>query len=770
VTDPVCVDCGRSEVTFRGRDPDTGGRLCSNCAAYRRKGTCGHCGWHRRIAGIDSDGVAWCPTCQTAARRARQDVQARDRIIAAVAAADGTASRPVIEAVLDDVAGHARTLRRIDRQLSEHPDVFPAGPTHAHHSVGRLVEALIDAGVALTISYLECEDCGRDMPTRRRKGRMLCGTCANKSRINECGRCGNAGLVVARDPDGGAVCAQCLSLERQAAKRAEMIDEIVDAVGALDGINRAAIAAAIETTATTHQQRKWLLTNLRREPSIEVGCRRRHNTIRLSDELRSRGAAIPIADRPKPRPGTRHRCPACGRPTRQANTTNCRACIAENIAARTSNCTSCGRLTRDAIDGLCGHCHRWAQRRCATCDATCDLVTIDDSTRCHRRLLAADPGALAGENPAGWVVEICDALRSAKSVASTRQWLATSPGGRLLAPLVSGDVALTHDELDQRGGRSIERLRGLLIATGALQADQRRVEHIAEALASIADTITHPADRRVVQSWLRWRALPRLRRRAEQGKPIVHSAGNLRQQTRTISRFINGLNDRGRTLGTCTQTDIDGWFATPGATPPQLTPFLNWATNKRHLQAGLDIPSAGGSREPTTPVDHQQRWDIARRLVNDDTIIPDDRVAGTLLVLYAQPLTRIAGLSVDQLTEGLDGEITISFDRHQIDLTEPFASLARQLPISRRQGAADQLETRWLFPSTRPDRPVHPTTIADRLRRLGIDPRASRAAAVTQLAAEIPPALLAESIGIGARQASKWVGLAGGNWTTYARS
>ena len=71
------------------------------------------------------------------------------------------------------------------------------------------------------------------------------------------------------------------------------------------------------------------------------------------------------------------------------------------------------------------------------------------------------------------------------------------------------------------------------------------------------------------------------------------------------------------------------------------------------------------------------------------------------------------------------------------------------------------------FPSTRPDRPVHPTTIANRLRRIGIEPRAARAAAVNQLASEIPPALLAESIGITPRQASQRVGLAGGNWTAY---
>ena len=365
-----------------------------------------------------------------------------------------------------------------------------------------------------------------------------------------------------------------------------------------------AVVDSITATATTNRQLVSLLANLRREPGLDIACRRRpeHHRAQRSS-YGPDGAAIPAADRPKPRPGAQHRCPACRRPTRQANTTNCRACVAENNAARTSICSNCGRAVRDATDGLCGHCHRWAQHRCATCDATTDLVTGDDGAlRCHRCRLADDLRPLAGDNPADWVVEICDALRQAKSVASTRQWLASSSGGRLLARLVTGEVEFTHDELDRRSDRSVERLRGLLIATGALAADERRIEHIAESVTAIADTITDDADRRVVQSWLRWQALPRIRRRAETGKPILHSAQNLRRKPAPSPGSSDGLNDQDRTLADCRQIDIDHWFTAPGATPALITPFLNWAAAKGHLRAGLDIPTPSRSREPTTPL------------------------------------------------------------------------------------------------------------------------------------------------------------------------
>lgn len=664
------------------------------------------------------------------------------------------------------IAAHVRTLRRIDRHLAEHPAVFADGPTHAHHSVGRFVEALIDAGVDLAVSYVDCEDCGRNLLTMRNAGRMTCASCANKARATECGRCGDVALVATRDDNGGAVCPRCLDAERQLEIRQALTSQIVEAVDDL-GIDDAEVIAAVDATASTNGQRARVLAALEHEPALQESCRRRPSTIRFTDELRSRGADIPAADRPKPRPGTVHRCPNCDRRTNQANTTNCRACVAEAIAARTSDCTRCGRRVQDVTDGLCGLCHYRASRVCNSCDARFDLVEVRGIRRCHRCLLAAELDTLAGTRPAGWVTDICDALRSAKCAAETRRWLAQTSGGRLLGRLAAGDVETSHAELDRRSDRSIERLRGLLIVTGGLAPDNQGLARLENAVTALTAGIDNASDRRVVQSYLRWQALPTIRRRSERGASIIHSGGNLRQRTSVICRFVTTLNVEGRTLQDCRQVDIDNWFGAPGALPAVATSFMTWARKHHHFPAGLEIPASKKAKQPTTPIDHQLRWAHARRLVNDDTLNADDRVAGALVVLYAQPLTRIAALTVDDVVVNDSGEVSIEFRTHQIDLTEPFAALARQLPIRRKAGAADLLHTRWLFPATRPDQAVNPTTIASRLGRIGIDPRPTRLAAISQLASEIPPALLAESIGIGARQASKWVGVSGGNWTNY---
>ncbi|MGE0308504.1 MAG: hypothetical protein AB7Q27_22420 [Acidimicrobiia bacterium] len=328
---------------------------------------------------------------------------------------------------------------------------------------------------------------------------------------------------------------------------------------------------------------------------------------------------------------------------------------------------------------------------------------------------------------------------------------------------------MNHDTFDEHHSRSVDRLRGLLIVAGALEPDERRLARAEDATIELASHIRNDADRRVVVSWLRWHALARIRRRAERGASILHSGQNLRRTVVHITAFTSLLEGNGHCLSDCRQSDIDHWFAQPGATPRTISSFLRWAQRRRHLPAVLEVPSRNPNRTPAAPTDHARRWEHARRLINDDAIKPDDRVAGALVVLYAQPLTRIVTLTTDQLTI-TDTGASINFGTHQIELPEPFATLARQLPHRRHGGVADLLPTRWLFPAGhRPDRHLTVTGLGDRLRRLGIQPRNQRAAAVAQLAREVPPALLADAIGVTARSAAKAVGDNGGNWATYAR-
>ena len=102
-------------------------------------------------------------------------------------------------------------------------------------------------------------------------------------------------------------------------------------------------------------------------------------------------------------------------------------------------------------------------------------------------------------------------------------------------------------------------------------------------------------------------------------------------------------------------------------------------------------------------------------------------------------------------------------------MPEPLGNLVRRLPHRRQRGAsATLLEDPWLFPGRQAGQPQHPEHLRRRLKALAINCRAQRSAALMQLAAEVPAAILADTLGITPRTAVRWAAEAGGNWTTYA--
>jgi hypothetical protein len=76
--------------------------------------------------------------------------------------------------------------------------------------------------------------------------------------------------------------------------------------------------------------------------------------------------------------------------------------------------------------------------------------------------------------------------------------------------------------------------------------------------------------------------------------------------------------------------------------------------------------------------------------------------------------------------------------------------------------------SKWLFPGLLPGRPITPARLADRLRALGIPARAGRRAALIDLAARLPAAVLADLLGLHPTTAVSWMHQAGADWNRYA--
>jgi hypothetical protein len=83
-------------------------------------------------------------------------------------------------------------------------------------------------------------------------------------------------------------------------------------------------------------------------------------------------------------------------------------------------------------------------------------------------------------------------------------------------------------------------------------------------------------------------------------------------------------------------------------------------------------------------------------------------------------------------------------------------------------GVGSPAGTRWLFPGGMPGHPITASRLAERLRALGIPSQAGRRAALIDLAAQIPAAVLADLLGLHPTTATHWISQAGGDWSRYA--
>lgn len=473
------------------------------------------------------------------------------------------------------------------------------------------------------------------------------------------------------------------------------------------------------------------------------------------------------------------RCGAIGRVVIRAgrsgsDSTLCARCY-RHPARR---CGGCGRTRRVALRAseshpdLCPTCYQAAASECGRCGSEdlCRRTAADGSPTCFRcQLHDRLEELLAGPDPAvaEALASVRDAVLAVDNPRTGLGWLARSRGADLLGRIARVELPLTHATLDsQPAGMSIEHLRRLLVAAGALPERNEHLARLEHFTATLLDSVSNVEDRRVLRSFATWHVLHRLRTNTT-GRPITPAACyRCRAELTAAAHFLATLRRQGCDLATCRQSDVDQATSTPAARN-RLMPFLRAATRQR-LLPGLRIPKPP-PHQPRYFTDEEDRWALARRLLGDETISASDRVAGLLVLLYAQPAARIVRLTVDHITSRA-AIPQLRLGRSTITLIEPLADLACRLPERHPGGMAAHLadDSPWLFPGRQPDRALHPTSLRNRLAALGIDPRADRNSALLQLAAELPIPVVADLLGLHIVTAAKWAEHASAGHAAYA--
>lgn len=441
---------------------------------------------------------------------------------------------------------------------------------------------------------------------------------------------------------------------------------------------------------------------------------------------------------------TRGVCPGCGHNG-----------VLPGLAAdgdREPICLSCAGIPGDFTCRRCAAEGDFYRRgTCARCALREDLtVSMIDG--------AHDPQAMAA---------IVDALCRVERPASILTWKRSPKVKALLAGLACGEIKLTHQDLDKAGtDTATNHLRSLLEHAGILAARDEPLARFERWLVEKLESVTEPVVHGAVQQFARWHHLRRLRKASVPGQSSAAGARYAKQEITEAIKFLTWLHStHHRTLASCRQQDVDEWLASGPTTRLKIRNLLAWAKKTR---VNKSVQITHQQPPPSRALTQQQRLAWLRELVDGDSESLAHRVAGILLLLFGQPLTKIAALPTSAITI-TENDMRISLGQEPIPVPQPFADMLGNHMASRPNlgATAGVAATPWLFPSSRPGRHLGPNFIMTRLRNLGINLLAARNTALQSLVVEAPPPLVAELLGYSYNTTQRHAEIAAQPWARY---
>jgi len=431
---------------------------------------------------------------------------------------------------------------------------------------------------------------------------------------------------------------------------------------------------------------------------------------------------------------TRGPCPGCG----QERTLMGRL---DGAAA----CRECAGITREFS---CRHCDYQGEdcrgRRCARCLLTARLAV----------LLAGPDGT-----PSAALQPLASRLRDGPDPARALKWVTKPHVGVLLADLASGRTELSHQGLAALPARrAATYMRDLLADCGVLPpADRLLMDYqgwLGRQLAAL-DGTTH---QRLLREFGTWQQLPRLRAAAARGPLRPTARTYAENEFRAAAVFLTWLAARGRQPAATAQADIDTFYLTHKVHQRQaVRGFLTWATRTGRMPR-LAIPVIRYAQGDV--ITQQRRLGLLRHLATGQAPLAS-RAAGCLMLLYAQPLSRVIRLTAGDLERDSDSQVFLRLGDPPAPVPEPFAAMLTRL-------AAGQPPGGWLFPGHNPGQPIAYQTMHGHLRDLGLPVRAGRIAAIRQLVLQAPAPVIAEALGFHQTTTTRQVSAAGGTWNRYA--
>ncbi|MEU0373676.1 hypothetical protein ABZ070_26120 [Streptomyces sp. NPDC006283] len=163
-----------------------------------------------------------------------------------------------------------------------------------------------------------------------------------------------------------------------------------------------------------------------------------------------------------------------------------------------------------------------------------------------------------------------------------------------------------------------------------------------------------------------------------------------------------------------------------------------------------------------------ERLDALGRLLTDQDTPKNLRVAGVIVLLYAQPLTRIVRLTVDDVVHAGEA-VLLRLGEPASPIPEPAASLLLNYITDRdHMNTATNPASPWLFPGGRAGQPFRPDHLSALLNEIGVPVAAARGAAIRQQLLEMPAPVVADALGYHDKTTTRLLRETGGTWSRYA--
>ncbi|WP_131808180.1 hypothetical protein [Mycolicibacterium phlei] len=364
------------------------------------------------------------------------------------------------------------------------------------------------------------------------------------------------------------------------------------------------------------------------------------------------------------------------------------------------------------------------------------------------------------------ILPVLDALLAADPVGIL-DWLNRRPPRELLRAIAAAPTPVTHDYLDGlQHHKGLPHVRAGLVANGVLPPRDERMIALQNTISAQIDRLESNDSARVVRSFATWHHLRRLRTQLGDEHLGAQQTAVVRRDVRAAVDLLDWLHARHVSLAECSHTDIDDWLSTGSPSHYYARTFLLWSAKRGHSPKDIEIPILPSASAPEQ-ISDDERWATVQHLLHDDSVDTVDRVAGLLVLLFGQPLSRIVQITVDQVSASGD---SITLGDTPVQMPPPINTLVKELR-GQRQGRAllgRHIDSPWLFPGWHTGKPLGTAQLMTRLKAHGIRARPARNTALMDLANQLPATVISRLLGLSIRTAARWSAEAGHQRAGYA--